>query len=225
MGDFAVDTAAGRAQLQQGVQALGLTLEDAQQRRLLAYLQLLARWNKHYNLTRITAPEEMIGGHLLDSLAVLPFIKPARVLDVGSGAGLPGIPLAIARPDWQVCLLDSNSKKTRFLNQVKIELGLANVEIVQQRMEDYRPAELFATVVCRALTSVRDFAVGASHACQRDGIMVAMKGQYPTAELAESADLGLRCSVVPVAVPGVNAQRHLVIIEHAGEIAARGVER
>ena len=203
-----------REQLIRGAQSLGIALDDAMVERLLAYLSLLSRWNKHYNLTRIQEPAQMVSGHLLDSLSVLPWIRPARVLDVGAGAGLPGIPLAICRPDWEVVLLDSNSKKTRFLNQVKIELKLNHVQVVHGRVEAWRDAAGFDTVMCRALTQLKEFVDKASHLCRSSGIMVAMKGQYPAQELDVIRASGLVCSVERVVLPDSDIQRHLVIIEH-----------
>ncbi len=203
-------------QLLRGCEALGLPPDEAKARQLLNYLAMLRHWNRHFNLTRIQDPAEMVAGHLLDALTVVPFVKPARLLDVGSGGGVPGVPLAIFRPDWQVCLLDSNGKKTRFLNQVKIELRLSNVHVVHGRAESYQDVAGFDTVVCRALASVQEFVANASHLCRPGGIMIAMKGQYPAQELDVIRANGLVCSVEHVAVPGINVQRHLVIISDPG---------
>lgn len=203
-------------QLVQGCRTLDIALDEPVLKRLLAYLALLRHWNRHFNLTRIQEPAQMVSGHLLDALTVLPFVKPPRILDVGSGGGVPGIPLAICRPDWEFCLLDSNGKKTRFLNQVKLELQLANVRIVHGRVEQQQDAAGFDTVVCRALTSLREFVADASHLCRPGGIMIAMKGQYPESELEVVRADGLVCSVEQVAVPGIDAQRHLVIIDCPG---------
>jgi len=132
--------------LQDGVHALGLALAPAAQEKLIAYIELLAKWNQAYNLTAVRDPEQMIARHLLDSLAILPWVRGPRVLDIGSGAGLPGIPLALARPELQFVLLDSNAKKTRFITQALAELGLENVEVVHSRVEKYQPAVPFDPV-------------------------------------------------------------------------------
>ncbi len=201
--------------LADGIAALGLALDTAQQERLLAYLALLVKWNKAYNLTAIRDPLEMVTKHLLDSLAVLPHLHGARVLDVGSGAGLPGIPLAIADPQREYTLLDSNGKKTRFLLQAKGELGLSNLSVVHSRLEQYRPGQLFDTVTARAFASLADMTAGAASLLAPGGALLAMKGEYPQQELdALPPGFAVR-EIIALTVPGLEAQRHLVRIAPA----------
>lgn len=150
---------------------------------LLEYLFLLNKWNAAYNLTAVRDLEAMVSKHILDSLAIVPWIKGHRILDVGTGAGLPGIPLAIAKPDIQFVLLDSNGKKTRFLNEVKRQLNLKNLEIVQFRVENYHPAQGFDTVISRAFSSLEQMIHWTQHLIAKDGMWLAMKGRYPDTEL------------------------------------------
>lgn len=198
-----------------GITALDLDIVPAAQQRLLDYLVLVEKWNKAYNLTAVREPAKMLTHHLLDSLAVLPHVRGSRVLDVGSGAGLPGIPLAVAQPQWQFVLLDSSHKKTTFLRQAVIELRLSNVGVVCDRVEHGAPAQSFDTVVSRAFSDLPEFIALAGNACARDGVMVAMKGVYPHEELAQvPADFKV-CSVVPLNVPGLAAERHAAILQRA----------
>lgn len=198
--------------LAQGIAALGLSLDEGRQERLLAYLALLVKWNKTYNLTAIRDPLEMVTKHLLDSLAVLPYLHGARVLDVGSGAGLPGIPLAIGDPARQFTLLDSNGKKTRFLFQAKGELRLANLSVVHSRLERYQPGALFDTVTARAFASLADMAAGTAHLLAPGGVLLAMKGEYPQDELDALPPGFVAREIIALTVPGLEAQRHLVRI-------------
>jgi len=186
--------------------------------KLGAFLRLLAKWNRAYNLTAIREPEKMVTHHVLDALSVLPHL-PARaglrVLDVGSGPGVPGIPLALARPDWQFVLIDSSQKKTAFLQQAVIELGLANVEVVAERSEDYAPPAPFDVVISRAFADLADFAAAAAQHLAPDGRLYAMKGELPADEIAR-LPAGYRVVATPaLAVPGLDAARHLVIIARA----------
>jgi 16S rRNA (guanine527-N7)-methyltransferase len=194
-----------------GLHELQLTLPAAEQVRLLDYVELLAKWNQAYNLTAVRDPVEMVTRHLLDSLAIAPFLCGGRVLDVGSGAGLPGIPLALTFPERQFVLLDSNGKKTRFMVQAVATLGLLNVEIVPARVEDYRPAEPFATVVSRAFASLTDFLRLTGQLCAPDGCWLAMKGEAPETEL-QALPPGLTAQVRVLRVPGLDAQRCVVQI-------------
>jgi len=178
---------------------------------LLAYVALLEKWNRTYNLTAVRDPQDMVTRHLLDSLAIAPYLSGQRVLDIGSGPGLPGIPLAIARPDLSFTLLDANAKKTRFMTQVVGELALNNVEVVQNRVENYRPVQKFDTLVSRAFASIADMLNGAQHLCAPHGRYLAMKGAYPEAELA-AVPPGFACEVVALQVPGLGAKRHLAIL-------------
>ena len=201
-------------ELRQGALQLGIDLSETQQQQLLAYLALLNKWNKAYNLTAVRDPAEMVSRHLLDSLSVLPQAEQggASWLDVGSGGGMPGIPLAIMFPQRNFTLLDSNGKKTRFLTQVKLELSLANVEIVHSRVEAFRPAEPFTDITSRAFSSLDDFATWTRHLSDLDTRWLAMKGVQPDDELqALPAEFKLESCVV-LKVPGCQGQRHLLIL-------------
>jgi 16S rRNA (guanine527-N7)-methyltransferase len=198
--------------LRAGLAALGLALPEATQARLLAYTALLAKWNRVYNLTAVGDPAEMVARHLLDSLAVAPYLHGSRVLDVGTGAGLPGIPLALARPELHFALLDSAAKKLRFVVQATAELGLANVETVHARVEAYRPERPFDTVISRAYAALGDFVASAGALCAPDGRLLAMKGAYPQAELAALPGGWMVAEAHRLQVPGLDAERHLVCI-------------
>lgn len=203
-----------RAELEAGLARLGLTLDASSVEGLLTYLDLLVKWNRVYNLTAITDPKRMVSHHLLDSLAVLPHLDAERLLDVGSGAGLPGIPLALARPELEVTLLEASQKKAAFLQQAAIELKLSNVEAVHARAEDYRPRSPFPRIVSRAFSELSDFVRLTTHLLAQGGRWLAMKGLYPQAEIGRLQ--GARViEVVRLAVPGLNAERHLVILERA----------
>jgi len=201
-----------------GIAALGLDLDHAAQETLLAYLQLLEKWNRTYNLTAIREPERMLSYHLLDSLAVLPHLpsrRGARLIDVGSGGGLPGIPLSVARPDWQVTLLDSNRKKTAFLAQARAELRLANVEVATVRAERFVPAAPFDVVIARGLSDAPRFVATTRHLLASGGVLVAMKGSIPQDELAMLPS-DIRVQAVPaLRVPGIVGERHLLIMATA----------
>jgi 16S rRNA (guanine527-N7)-methyltransferase len=199
--------------LTQGLGALGLALPQATQQKLLDYLVLLQKWNKVHNLTAVRDPDDMVTLHLLDSLAILPHLHGTRLLDVGSGAGLPGIPLALARPDLQVTLLDSSHKKSVFQRQAKAELGITNLEVVCARVEDYLPEQKFDTVISRAFSDLGEFVRLTSHLCAENGVWLAMKGVYPYDELAQLKDGTPQ--VLPLQVPGLDAQRHLVFLKKA----------
>ncbi|MDO8464856.1 MAG: 16S rRNA (guanine(527)-N(7))-methyltransferase RsmG [Gallionella sp.] len=197
-------------ELQLGCAQLGIPLGAGTQSKLLDYLALLHKWNKVYNLTAIRDPQQMVSNHLLDSLAVLPHLWEGRWLDVGCGAGLPGLVLAVAQPDWQFTLLDSNSKKTGFVQQAVIELGLRNVSVHCERVEAWQPEERFDGVISRAFSELGDFLRSTRHLLAPDGRWVAMKGA-PQQELAVLPD-GCRVErVVPLQVPGLHAARSLVI--------------
>jgi len=201
-------------ELKQGATLLGVDLSDAQQEQLLAYLALLNKWNKAYNLTAVRDPAEMVSRHLLDSLSVAPHVEQSgsRWLDVGSGGGMPGIPLAILFPERRFTLLDSNGKKTRFLTQVKLELKLDNVDVVHSRVEQFEPEQAFTGITSRAFSSLADFANWTRHLGNSDTYWLAMKGVQPDDELqALPADFQLaRCLVLKV--PGCQGQRHLLIL-------------
>jgi 16S rRNA (guanine527-N7)-methyltransferase len=203
--------------LDAGVAALGMDLPAPARRTLLDYVALIAKWNQVHNLTAIREPAKMVTHHLLDSLAVLQVIDTPtrRLIDIGSGAGLPGIPLAIARPEWEVTLLDSNHKKGAFLQQAVAELGLHNVQVVIDRVEAHRPAQLYDSVISRAFSDLPEFAELAKHLRAPGGALLAMKGVYPYEEVLQlSPELGT-VEVLRLQVPGVDAERHLVSIGHA----------
>lgn len=200
--------------LQEGLRQLGEDPAHHPCDAYLAYLDLLGEWNRAYNLTAIRDPERMLSHHLLDSLSILPFIRGDRCLDVGTGAGLPGLILALAGPRRHWVLLDSSAKKIRFLNQVLLELRPANVELVRSRVEDYRPAQLFSTVCTRAFASVLQFQRQAGHLITADGILLAMKGKFPAEEADELQAAGVQCAIRRIAVPALQAERHVVMINN-----------
>lgn len=197
-------------ELQRGIAQLGIALNSNAQIKLLQYLDLLHKWNRVYNLTAIRDPQKMVSHHLLDSLAVMPHLWPGRWLDVGCGAGLPGLVLAIAQPDWQFSLLDSNSKKTGFVQQAIIELGLNNASVYCARVEDWQPPELFDGIISRAFTELGNFLGSTRHLVAPGGRWAAMKG-LPEQELAGVPD-GCRVErIIPLQVPDLRAARSLVI--------------
>ena len=201
--------------LNQGLEALEIPSPEEIKRKLLAFIELLHKWNRVYNLTAIRDKEKMVTHHILDSVAVMPFLFGVDVLDVGSGAGLPGVPLALVSPKRQFVLLDSNAKKTRFLQQVKAELGLTNVSIETARIEHFHPAKTFDTVISRAYSSISQFLLAAGAHCKQDGVILAMKGEYPEAELQEIPEGYSIKAVLAVDVPFLQAQRHIVkIVPH-----------
>lgn len=199
------------SRLREGLERLGVAVDAAAEARLLAYLALLVRWNRAYNLTAVRDPAQMVSRHLLDSLAVLPWVEGDTLVDVGTGPGLPGLPLAIARPGLRVSLLDANGKKVRFLRQVVMELGLADVEVVQSRVESFRPPHGFDLVTSRAFAALPDMVDLTRHLLAPGGRWLAMKGVSPEPELAAlPGDIVSR--VEPLHVPGETACRHLVIL-------------
>ncbi len=196
-------------QLVSGLESLNLPMIPAQTQRLIDFITLLAKWNKTYNLTAIRTPEGMVNQHLLDSLAIAPYVQGLRVIDVGTGAGIPGIPLAIALPDKAFVLLDSNAKKTRFIQQVILELKLTNVTVCHQRVENYLPDRRFDTVITRAFASLADIVSLCAHLSTQNGIMLAMKGQNPEQELSQLQP-DIKAAVIPIAIPKTDSQRCLV---------------
>lgn len=199
-------------ELSTGARQLGVELSEAQHAQLLAYLALLIKWNKAYNLTAVRNPDEMVSRHLLDSLSVMPFIHSARWLDVGSGGGMPGIPLAILHPEKQVTVLDSNGKKTRFLTQVKLELKLDNLTVIHKRVEEFQPELPFTGIVSRAFSSMENFTNWTRHLGDEQTQWLAMKGLHPADELvALPADFRVD-SEQALTVPGCQGQRHLLIL-------------
>jgi len=208
------------SRLADGIGALGFAIPQETQSHLLQYLALIQKWNHVHNLTAIREPETMLVRHLLDSLAVLPHITGERIADVGSGAGLPGIPLALVRPEWHVALVESNHKKAIFLQQARIELKLKNVEVVAGRVENFSSVEGFDIIISRAFSDLADFVKLAGHLCRQGdggGRLVAMKGIYPHEELAQlKSELNPQFTVekiLPIAIPGLEAKRHLIMIQ------------
>ena len=201
-----------RQLLTDGLARLGLLLPPGGIDKLLDYVALLARWNRAYNLTAIRDREQMITHHLLDSLAITRFVKGPLVLDMGTGPGLPGIPLAIALPDISFVLLDSNGKKTRFLVQAKSALSLDNIEVVHSRVEDYRPDKVFDTITARAFASLEIMIERSKHLCAPGGQYLLMKGRMPKDELETVPRHYVVQDAVTLQVPGVDGERHLIII-------------
>jgi 16S rRNA (guanine527-N7)-methyltransferase len=200
-------------QLTAGIAALDLALPENTEAKLLAYLALLDKWNRVYNLTAVRDIERMVSHHLLDSLAAVPFFQGETVLDVGSGGGLPGIPLAIARPELQVTLIDSIAKKTAFLLQAKAELGLNNLNVVTGRVEEFRPEACFDVITSRAFSDLKEFVTLTRHLLKPAGRWLAMKGLVPHEEIAYLPDwvkVGANHALV---IPGLEASRHLIVLE------------
>ena len=200
--------------LERGCDLLGISLSTLQTERLRGHLELLAKWNRRLNLTAIKRADDMLVRHLLDSLAIARFAASGTLLDIGSGGGFPGVPLAIANPDLRVTLLDSRARRVEFLRYACAALGLGNVSVVKQRVEDYRPAEKFDTLATRAFASLGD-TLQATAALHRPGArLLAMKGQAPLREMAH-LDTGWRerVTVERLRVPFLAAERHLIIIE------------
>jgi len=195
-----------------GIKQLGLEATPEVQQKMLNYLALLQKWNKVYSLTSIRKPEQMVSIHLLDSLAVLPYLWPGRWLDVGSGAGLPGLVLALMRPEWSFTLLDSNSKKTSFVQQAVIELGLQNVSVCCARVEEWRPENKFDGIISRAFAEVAEFTGLTRHLLLQNGGWVAMKG-LPGEEL-ERLPAGIALErIISLQVPCLDAARCLVLLK------------
>jgi 16S rRNA (guanine527-N7)-methyltransferase len=200
-----------RPQLDAGLAALALQPSASQRTQLLALVPLLVKWSRAYNLTAVRAPADMVTRHLLDSLAAAPFVRGERVLDVGTGAGFPGLPLAIVQPDRAFVLLDSHAKKLRFVDHAVDALGLGNVRSVHARVERYSDEAGFDTVICRAFSSLADFVQGAGHLLAPGGVLLALKGRLPDDELA-ALPAGWRAQAEPLEVPGLHEARHAIEI-------------
>ncbi len=196
--------------LERGCRALGIGEEPGVQERLLGYLELMIKWNRAYNLTAVRDPQQMVVKHLLDSLAIAPHLVGDRLIDVGTGGGLPGVPMAILFPEREFHLLDSNGKKTRFLFQVKTALGLDNMTVHQARVEAFRPDAGFDAVLSRAFASIEDMVNGCRHLLVEGGHFLAMKGAFPGDELEAVAAACIVQHVHQLEVPGLDEQRHLV---------------
>ncbi len=197
-----------------GIAALNVNITDQKIEQLLGFIKLIEKWSKAYNLTAIRDREEMARLHILDSLAILPYIEGARVIDIGTGAGLPGIPLAICLPDISFTLLDSNAKKTRFVQQVVLELKLKNVAVIHSRVENHQPERGYDAVLTRAFAGLPEIVKLTSHLLAEEGVLLAMKGQNLEAELASIA---AKKTVIPISVPGTDIDRCLVRIELPGK--------
>lgn len=205
-------------QLTDGISQLGLSVNDEQLTKLMSYLQHLLKWNQAYNLTALKTAQQMVSLHLLDSLAIIPYLSKtnaASLLDVGTGAGLPGVVLAIMFPHWRIALLDSNGKKMRFLFQVKSSLKLDNVELVNERVESYH-AQAFELISSRAFASITNMVSGCQHLLTESGYFVAMKGQYPEQELNEAIEQNPSLELeqnYKIELPNEDAQRHLLMLK------------
>jgi len=202
--------------LEDGIYELELEERLGGDELLMEYVTELMNWNRVYNLTSVRKPTDIVTRHILDSLTILPHLQGDRILDIGTGAGLPGIPLAIACPEREFVLLDSSSKKLRFVQQTLGILNLDNVTLADSRVEEYQPELLFDTVICRAFSDLPDFYRYASRLCSSGGKMLAMKGVYPMTEVECLKDKSVIDDVVSLKVPGLDAERHLVIM-HAEE--------
>jgi 16S rRNA (guanine527-N7)-methyltransferase len=183
------------------------------QEKFIRYLESMREWNRIFNLTSITDPEQMILLHILDSLSISPYLSGSRIIDIGTGAGLPGIPLALFHPSIHFVLLDSNHKKTRFLTQIVFELKLSNVEIITDRVENFHPKELFQCILTRAFSSLHVMLESADHLLAKQGQFLAMKGVYPEKELAEIPKSYIVSAIHRLKINGLNAERHLVCME------------
>lgn len=198
--------------LAKGLAILSLDLNDHVQHQLIDYLHLLTKWNRVYNLTAVRQPEQIVTRHLLDSLVIGPYLQGPRILDVGTGAGLPGIPLALAYPDCHFTLLDSNGKKIRFVTQAVAELGLANVDVVQSRVEAYQPVRRFDTITARAYSSIEELVKQTASLLADEGQYLIMKGAYPLAEV-EALPAGYYLEAIEqLQVPNLDAERHLLVV-------------
>lgn len=210
MADLAGEVAAG-------LRGMGLAAPPGLAARLADYLGLLARWNRVHNLTAVRDPREMVSRHLLDSLSALPWVEGPALLDLGSGAGLPGIPLAMASPALRVVLLERSAKRAGFLRQCRLELELDNVSVEQARVQDYRPQPPFPCLIARAYAPLPRLLAEAGHCLAPGGRLVAMKGRIDEGELAGVPSGYDTEFVVPVTVPGTPGERHLVLLRKARE--------
>lgn len=201
-----------------GLEALNLSLTEDKIGQLLHFIKLIEKWNKAYNLTAIRNREDMVRLHLLDSLAIVPYIKGKRVIDIGTGAGLPGIPLAIAMPQIEFTLLDSNAKKTRFVQQTVLELKLKNVSVYHHRAEDFYPEQPFNEIITRAFTNLSDMVQLTRHLLSKESVLLAMKGKALDSEMAQ---VSAKHTVIPLRVPGIDADRCLIKIESLEQAEVR----
>jgi 16S rRNA (guanine527-N7)-methyltransferase len=204
------------SRIAEGLAAMGWHLPGPAHAKLAGHLELIAKWNRVHNLTAVRETDQMVVLHVLDSLSLLPHIAQAKtLLDVGSGPGLPGIPVAIARPELSVTLLDASHKKCAFLRQAKAELALDNIEVVCERVEGWKPQERFDAVVSRAFSDLADFVEQAQHLVAPHGALIAMKGVHPFDEIARVPATHRVARVLEIQVPSLEAKRHLVFMEAA----------
>ncbi|MES9992583.1 MAG: 16S rRNA (guanine(527)-N(7))-methyltransferase RsmG [Candidatus Thiodiazotropha sp.] len=218
-----VSEKACRERLLSGVSMLGLEIDEWQQELMLGFISLLVKWNRAYNLTAVRDPLQMVGRHLLDSLVLLPHLPRGACLDIGTGAGLPGIPLAIMRPDSRFVLLDGNSKKIRFVRQAKLELGLENIDPVHARIEAYRAHAPFPVIITRAFSSLPKLVTLSDGMWSQESEILAMKGAVPKQEIVQLG-AGFNCQVVPLTVPFEEGERCLVRIRPLSGDSREAVE-
>ena len=202
-----------KSMLQTALRENQLVLSDQAVDQLIHYLQMIPTWNRVFNLTSITEPREMVYLHIIDSLLTAPFVSGSRCLDVGSGAGLPGIPLAVINPEQQWLLLDKNNKKTRFMTQAIAELGLKNARAIHTRAEDFIPDDCFDSILSRAYATLALFIKTTRHLICKNGTFIALKGKYPQDEITELAGLAGEVRVTPVTMHGMTLDRHIVCMK------------
>ncbi len=198
--------------LQQLLDQTDLDISELQKQQLVKLVELLNKWNKAYNLTSVRDPQQMLVKHIMDSIVVSPFLQGNRLIDVGTGPGLPGLPLAILNPDKQFVLLDSLGKRLRFIRQALLELGLKNVTAVQSRVEEYQPEDKFDVVLSRAFASLQDMLFWCKHLPNKTGHFLALKGQFPEQEVAELDKQFEFIESIPLQVPELDGERCLVKI-------------
>jgi 16S rRNA (guanine527-N7)-methyltransferase len=207
--------------IQQGCTALQIDVTDTVAEKLAGFIGLLEKWNRVYNLTAVRDPQAMVVRHILDSLVVRPFLTDGSLLDVGTGAGLPGLPIAIVRPELPVTLLDANAKKLRFVRQAASELGLGNVEVVQSRMQEYQPARSFDMVISRAVANLSELYRQTARLVRPGGRILFMKGSLPTQEIQELEPGCETLHIERLKIPGLKAERHLLWMEKTLESSTK----
>ncbi len=189
-----------------------LSVNEPTAKKLVEYLLLLHKWNQIHNLTSVRNPINMVSRHIIDSLTIAPYLQGPHIIDIGTGAGLPGIPLALTQPQYHFALLDSNGKKTRFLTHVLQTLAISNAEVISSRVEKYQPEICFNTLVSRAFSHLNDFLIKTQHLCCEKGIFLAMKGQYPSEEIKELDSHFKLLETKSLEIAGLDEKRHLLIV-------------